>query len=47
MDNDTHALETENMGISKSKGLFGQNKSRGKSKFRDKIKAVFVSLAVR
>ena len=36
--NDTHALVTENRGLSKSKGPFGYNKSRGRSKSKGKIK---------
>ena len=36
--NDTHALVTENRGGTKSKGPYGQNKSRNRSKFREKIK---------
>ena len=36
--NDTHALVTENKGRNISKGLVRQNKSRGKSKFEEKIK---------
>ena len=38
LDNDTHALITENRGQSKSRGPSGHNKSRGKSKSRGKIK---------
>ena len=36
--NDTHALVTENMGRSKSRGPSKYNKSRGRSKSRGKIK---------
>ena len=36
--NYTHALVMENKGQRKSKGPFEHNKSRGKSKFREKIK---------
>ena len=38
MGNDTHALVTDNKGQSKSRGPFGHNKSRGRSKSRGKIK---------
>ena len=36
--NDTHALFTKNKGRSKSRGLLGQNISKGKSKPREKTK---------
>ena len=36
--NNTHALVTENKGRRKSRGPFGHNKSRGRSKSRGKIK---------
>ena len=36
--NDTYALVTENMGRSKSRGPSKYNKSRGRSKYRGKIK---------
>ena len=36
--NDTHALVTENRGLSKSRGPFGHNNSRGRFKFGGKIK---------
>ena len=38
LGNDTHALVKENKGQRKSRGPFGHNKSRGKSKSRGKIK---------
>ena len=38
MGNDTHALVKENRDQSKSRGPFGLNKSRDRSKFRGKIK---------
>ena len=36
--NDTHALVTENRGSSKIRGPSGHNKSRGRFKYRGKIK---------
>ena len=38
MGNDTHALIIENRGQRKSRGPYGHNNSRGRSKFREKIK---------
>ena len=43
MGNDTHALVTENMGRSKSRGPFGHNKLRSRYKSRGKIKCYHCS----